>query len=230
MEEEKQPAEEQRPEESNAYASVVIDEHLPIVRRQMMDARVEEAPPPPYPKERWWKKYRGAKNAYCCTEFFCRLSCIPCSFVGCLTGIGLNILQPFVCCYTEERGRRLDCRCPTSAELKPAWCLYTELDSALDWWPVCCIGTLRFPEERSADEKKRIQQCDECCDSCITCPLRWCNSCCDAFCNSKCMLKLKSCMSSCSISTCNCVCGCVTFCELVGRRLCCIHPQRQEMN
>lgn len=188
-----------------------------------------EVPPPPYPKERWWKKYRGAKNAYCCTEFFCRLSCIPCSFVGCVTGLALNVLQPFICCYTEEHHGQIEHRCPTSEELKPAWCLYNELDTALDWWPVCCIGTLRFPEERSEDEKNRIQQCDNCCDSCITCPLRWCNSCCDAFCNSKCMLKLKSCLSSCSISTCNCVCGCVTFCELVGRRMCCIHPQRQVM-
>lgn len=194
-----------------------MDESEALVPDAPLEQKMD--PPPPYPNERWWKKYQGERNVYCCSECMCRTGCLPCLCGACILSC---FTQACYCLYLMSGNEVREC--PRCEELRPAD-ICTPFDEVLNWWPVCCIGVLRFPEERSADEKQRIQQCDDMCDKCLTCPCRTCASCCDAFCNTKCVLGIKHCWSACSFNVGTCVFGFGSFMNLVYRRLC--HPRQQ---
>lgn len=207
---------------------------------QLQQMEEKAPPPPPYAEAvsrfKWLRKYKNQRNVQCCLECSCRTGFIPCCLLtgiyGCFSTVvhGMcNCLGWVICCKSAG------CEpCPKSAcpkDTKCDWAPYRCLDSGLDHWPVCCLGTLKFEEERSIEEKQEIADCNECCCDCITCPVRFCTDCCTAFCDSKCVKWCKKCCTSGCATCSNCCCGCIGCARLLVRRLLCIRPEpaRQDM-
>ncbi len=207
---------------------------------QQMDEKAP--PPPPYAEAvsrfKWLRKYKNQRNVQCCLECSCRTGFLPCCLLtgiyGCFStvvhGIG-NCLGWSICCWCDGGGCD---SCPKKVcpeDTKCNWAPYHCIDNALDHWPVCCLGALKFEEERSIEERQELEDCHNCCCDCVTCPVRFCTNCCTAFCDSKCVKWIKKCFTSGCATCSNCCCGCIGCARLLVRRLLCIRPEpaRQDM-
>lgn len=224
-----------------------MDSSPPGYSSEPLIDRRSEAPPPvamamgneekaavvPPSGKRWWHKYGGEKNVYCFSECCFRTATLPCftmtACVGCLgncgsycwTGVVNTVCCPCNSCDNNNKNPEL-CPPPSDSSLQCSWRPHKALDNCLNCWPICCVGCLKFSEERTPDESANLEGCKAHCMECLMCP---CN-CCEAFFNSRCMRALAACSRNICQSLKDCVCGGAACADLVCRRLFCCKPKK----
>jgi len=198
-------------------------------------------------RDGWWKKYGGSKSAYCFTECCCRCGFIPC--LCCTACMGI-MGQGCICCL-QICGNILRCECvdgdckctkPDKDDLDCPWGCYRWFDQGFGNCAICCVGCIKFKQERSEEEHAQIKRVTDYCDSvkecisdCFTCIFDCC--CCLVGCPERCM---KACCESacvqsiikCSKNVCNSCntfgAGCLTCAGLCARRCCCCTPTENQ--
>lgn len=159
-------------------------EHAPAPERQSMTDGLITAPPPPAytdPSRFFWRNYTKDQSIYCATECCCRICCLPCFCTTCIAAFPCFCVASVLHFITDWSYFR--CTIPTEKDLCWCCCGYNYLDKNIPNWAIVTVGCIKFPEMRTENEQKQVDQCIRCLNNCICCP---CNTC-DWFCGLSCV-------------------------------------------
>ena len=215
---------EKQTEHKNRPQHQVMDVSVPPQSGQ--DSTLTSVPPPPYTEPQntihsriFWRNYTKDQNVYCATECCVRTCCLPCFCTSC---IGASpcfcVASALHCC-----GMVWNCkyRKPTEEDLCWCCCAYNYLDKNAHNWAVGTVGCIKFPETRTEEEQRYVNDCNRCVRNIICCP---CNAC-EWMCNLSCVKFISDACVNLNRSCQTCMTGSWNCLGLVGRRLCCMRPQ-----
>ena len=192
-------------------------------RRPPEDARAQQWM---LDRDRKFQQPADQHNLYCCAECCVRTGCAPCMLLGCVPGVpGCFctacgwVLGMLFCCS--------DCDHPPTQRDLCAWCccLYKAVDRNVPLMTCATVGALKYDADRTEDERLALTRCGDvvrrilCC-GCDLCSWLW---------DVPCVQWIRFCCVNLGTNIDHCGRGLGEGCRIVGRRCCCMGPQRQIM-
>lgn len=197
--------------------STEIIEDLPPPLLQVMQTKNTEQS-----QNRSKKNYNNNEALYKCCECCCRIAFCPIMGVMATASITYNIVfcpcTVLTACCCSEYYQTEKIKCCGQENFEWPWCCYTYIDDNIASWALCSIGCLRFPQDRTKDELKAIEDCSKC--HCYTI------DCYTSLCNSNCIKLISNCFDNLSEKLSDFICGSFKCCELFARRICCCGPPK----
>ena len=139
------------------------------------------------------------------------MTCLTSSPCFCLSSL-LHVVSMICTCQYKK---------PTEDDLCWCCCMYNYLDTSAPEWAVGTVGCIKFSEDRTPEEQKYVEKCNQCIHDVVCCP---CNTC-DWIFNLSCIKYIADACVNLNQSCHRCVGGTWSCVGLICNRVCNTRPE-----